>query len=63
MQIDGVQFCSQCGKAASGLHEQCAANATLSPPRFCAYCGRRMKVQVSPLSWLAICSEHGESQG
>jgi hypothetical protein len=31
----------------------------LEPPRFCAECGRRMVVQVTPLRWTATCSRHG----
>ena len=36
------------------------AQAGLEPPRFCGLCGRRMKVQVSPMGWIAECSRHGE---
>lgn len=31
----------------------------LEPPRFCAYCGRRMVVQIDPDGWRARCSRHG----
>lgn len=36
-----------------------AARLGLEPPRFCADCGRRMKVQVRPDGWWAECSRHG----
>lgn len=36
------------------------ALAGLEPPRYCGLCGRRMKVQVSPMGWSAECSRHGE---
>lgn len=36
-----------------------AAAMGLEPPRFCAQCGRRMVVQVSPDGWWAKCSRHG----
>jgi hypothetical protein len=40
-------------------HARCADLLQLEPPRFCASCGRRLKVQVSPLGWWANCSRHG----
>jgi hypothetical protein len=36
-----------------------AAALGLEPPRYCAQCGRRMVVQVSPDGWWARCSRHG----
>lgn len=36
-----------------------AAALGLEPPRYCAQCGRRMVVQVSPDGWWAKCSRHG----
>ncbi|WP_199775330.1 biotin synthase auxiliary protein BsaP [Arthrobacter sp. PGP41] len=41
------------------LHPACAARLQLEPPRYCPDCGRRLKVQVSPLAWRATCSRHG----
>ncbi|MDQ0665571.1 hypothetical protein QFZ35_004069 [Arthrobacter ulcerisalmonis] len=40
-------------------HSRCADLLQLEPPRFCASCGRRLKVQVSPMGWWASCSRHG----
>ncbi|MCX4095131.1 hypothetical protein [Nocardia sp. alder85J] len=37
-----------------------AAALGLEPPRYCAQCGRRMIVQVSPDGWWAKCSRHGQ---
>ncbi|UYP17420.1 hypothetical protein OED52_11955 [Rhodococcus sp. Z13] len=36
-----------------------AAELGLEPPRFCAQCGRRMIVQITPDGWWARCSRHG----
>ncbi|HEY4419260.1 MAG TPA: hypothetical protein VGN22_07075 [Pseudonocardia sp.] len=55
------QFCDQCGSPADeGEHPRCAARRELEPPRFCPDCARRMVVQVTPTSWTARCSRHGE---
>ncbi|MGN8131073.1 biotin synthase auxiliary protein BsaP [Paenarthrobacter sp. 22069] len=43
----------------SYLHSRCADLLQLEPPRFCGTCGRRLKVQVSPMGWWASCSRHG----
>ncbi|HEY3262481.1 MAG TPA: hypothetical protein VGJ95_19810 [Pseudonocardiaceae bacterium] len=45
---------------AGGPHPACEARRELEPPRFCASCGRRMVVQVTPAGWSARCSRHGE---
>ncbi len=45
------------GPAGTGLPT--AAQLGLTPPRFCAECGRRMVVQVRPNGWWAKCSRHG----
>nr|MDT0656845.1 hypothetical protein [Micromonospora sp. DSM 115978] len=55
-------WCDRCGEATGdGTHDGCVAARTLEPPRFCPYCRRRMKVQVLPAGWSAVCVEHGES--
>jgi len=41
-------------------HPGCEARRELEPPRYCASCGRRMVVQVTPGGWTARCSRHGE---
>jgi hypothetical protein len=56
-------WCDRCGAEASVPHATCAAARTLEPPRYCAHCRRRMKVQVVPTGWSAICVEHGEIRG
>ncbi|MCT9624768.1 hypothetical protein HWD94_06485 [Pseudarthrobacter equi] len=43
----------------SSAHLRCASRLHLEPPRFCAHCARRLKVQVTPLGWWAACSRHG----
>ena len=55
-------YCGYCGRPrAEQVHDGCAEHLRLEPPRYCASCGRRMKVQVSPTSWTATCVEHGET--
>ena len=66
-------FCGHCGVSTekeaydggstppSYPHPACAARLELEPPRFCVQCGRRLKVQVSPLGWWARCSRHGQT--
>jgi hypothetical protein len=57
-------WCDRCGEsAAAGPHPGCAAARALEPPRYCARCRRRMKVQVLPVGWSAVCVEHGEIRG
>lgn len=53
-------YCDRCGgELAAGGHDSCVPLRELEPPRYCAYCKRRMKVQVTPLAWRAECSVHG----
>jgi len=52
-------YCDRCGDLAEKDHTACAAARTLEPPRYCAQCRRRMKVQVVPTGWRATCVEHG----
>ncbi|WP_329108633.1 hypothetical protein OG792_08235 [Micromonospora sp. NBC_01699] len=54
-------WCDRCGRSTGdGSHAACAAARALEPPRFCPQCRRRMKVQVLPTGWSAVCVEHGE---
>ena len=55
--------------AASGTGPHCTGcgsvscigcNRTLDPPRFCAECGRRLTVAVTPGGYRARCRDHGE---
>jgi hypothetical protein len=56
-------YCDRCGlPAAAGDHAACGAARTLEPPRYCPHCRRRMKVQVLPAGWRAVCVEHGEQR-
>jgi len=55
-------WCGRCGQAREGAdHAACDWALTLEPPRFCALCRRRMKVQVLPRGWSAQCAVHGET--
>ena len=59
---DAAPYCGQCGQPVdAGGHERCRSRAELDPPRYCAYCRRRMKVQVTPTGWSADCSVHGRT--
>ena len=53
-------FCDHCGRqlAASG-HGSCRAARKLEPPRYCARCGRRTVVKVTPDGWSSHCTRHG----
>jgi hypothetical protein len=49
--------CTSCGRP-------CAACAgcgrALDPPRFCASCGTRLAVRVTPAGFVGRCKHHGE---
>ncbi|MHC6219755.1 biotin synthase auxiliary protein BsaP [Arthrobacter sp. MMS24-S77] len=49
----------QGGPPTSDAHQGCQQRLAMEPPRYCATCRRRMKVQVTPLGWSAECSRHG----
>ncbi|MEW2380576.1 hypothetical protein AB0873_00555 [Micromonospora sp. NPDC047707] len=60
----GAAWCDRCGEPAGvGEHLACRAARDLEPPRYCAHCRRRMKVQVLPVGWSAVCVAHGEIRG
>ena len=54
-------YCGICGGPGEPAeeHAACEARRELEPPRYCAECGRRMVVQVTPTGWSARCSRHG----
>ena len=57
-------FCGLCGEDADARdHASCRRRLELEPPRFCVECRRRMKVQVTPRGWTAVCVEHGALTG
>ncbi len=57
-------YCPHCGLVvAGGDHAACARLLEMEPPRYCASCARRMKVQVTPVGWAAVCVEHGTQSG
>ena len=50
-------YCDGCGRGA----DDCAGcRWEFDPPHFCAACGVRMAVNVSPNGWRARCKQHGE---
>jgi len=61
-------YCDHCGRqltdgggqlADGGGHGSCRAARKLEPPRYCARCGRRTVVKVTPDGWSSQCSRHG----
>ena len=57
-------FCGHCGgRLEDGDHASCERRLAMEPPRFCDKCARRMKVQVTPRGWTAVCVEHGALTG
>jgi rRNA maturation endonuclease Nob1 len=49
----GDAYCAGCGRPAA----ECAGcTPAFDPPRFCATCGRRLTVRVSPAGWRARCN-------
>ncbi|TVU66954.1 hypothetical protein FQP90_01400 [Paenarthrobacter nitroguajacolicus] len=56
----GAAYCGHCGgdSPTSDAHHSCRQQLAMEPPRYCALCRRRMKVQVTPLGWTAECSRH-----
>jgi len=59
-----IQFCDRCGRAlgAAGAgqeHQACRVARELEPPRYCARCGRRTVVKVTPGGWSSRCTRHG----
>jgi len=62
--LPAALWCDRCGESvAAGPHPACEAARAWEPPRWCASCRRRMKVQVVPTGWSAVCVEHGERRG
>ena len=58
-----MAFCDRCGgDLATGDHTGCTRARALEPPRYCPTCRRRMKVQILPAGWSAVCVEHGETR-
>jgi len=59
-------YCDHCGRQltpADRGHEACRAARKLDPPRYCARCGRRMVVKVTPDGWSSQCARHGVHTG
>ncbi len=60
-------YCGHCGReigsdpadARGDEHAACRRRLEMEPPRYCARCARRMKVQVTPTGWSAECVAHG----
>jgi hypothetical protein len=58
-----MAFCDRCGNPReAGDHAGCDRARALEPPRYCPTCRRRMKVQILPAGWSAVCVEHGETR-
>jgi hypothetical protein len=58
--VTGAGFCDHCGHRADDRdHEACGAARVFEPPRYCAQCGRRTIVKVTPDGWSGRCARHG----
>lgn len=55
--VDSRGHCTSCGRPLNDC-DGCAR--TLDPPRYCASCGTRLAVRVSPAGWVGRCKHHGE---
>jgi len=57
-------YCGHCGEPLDARdHSVCDVQLAMEPPRFCTFCRRRMRVQVTPRGWVATCVEHGDLSG
>ena len=56
-----MTHCAGCGRPADeGDHTACERRQQATdPPRYCVTCGRKLRVQVLPLSWRAECVKCG----
>ncbi len=56
-----MTHCAGCGRpAAEGDHTACELRQQATdPPRYCTACGRKLRVQVLPMSWRAECVRCG----
>jgi hypothetical protein len=75
--MNAAAYCDHCGEplppagsaAAPGersqrpRHEACPAARAREPPRYCARCGRRTVVKVTPTAWSSHCRYHGLTTG
>lgn len=61
--VSEATYCGHCGEVVTGDHDRCRTLLAMEPPRFCVHCRRRMKVQVTPRGWSAICVAHGTASG
>jgi len=52
MAVTAIAFCSGCGRETT---ECDGCSRPLDPPRFCERCGRRLKVQVTPVGFTSTC--------
>jgi hypothetical protein len=61
LPADARGYCDHCGRqlAGGGGHDACRAARELEPPRYCARCGRRTVVKVTPDRWSSHCTRHG----
>jgi hypothetical protein len=55
-RLAAAPYCSGCGKP-GGDHAPCLRPS--DPPRYCADCGRKLAVQVTPFGYRASCVRCG----
>jgi hypothetical protein len=56
-----MDHCPRCGRP--GTHDDCLAALAYEAPRFCERCGRKLRVQVYPDGFIAVCRDHGPAPG
>lgn len=53
-------YCDGCGRRATDCATGGECRGEFEPPRFCAQCGKRLRVLIIPTGWTATCRTHGE---
>jgi predicted amidophosphoribosyltransferase len=52
-----MSHCTSCGRPVAACP---GCGRALDPPRYCATCGTRLAVRVTPRGWVGRCKHHGE---
>ncbi|MHB1510585.1 MAG: biotin synthase auxiliary protein BsaP [Acidimicrobiales bacterium] len=55
-----MSHCTGCGQLSGDCPNRGRCTTAFEPPRYCAACGRRLAVRVTPTAWVARCRDHGE---
>lgn len=55
MSDTSTRFCPRCGAPQGACAADCGERHRLDPDRYCAICGRRLRVQVLPNGVESFC--------